>query len=296
MNSAAKRDWLALGCALAAVAIWAWWMSATRVAAQEGIAPLDVALMRYAIPALLLIPVWLRTWHKLKLAPLWSIVAMLGWGAPFLWLVTASLKESSVVYFATIVPCTMPLFAVIAEIVFFKQRLTKSQVIGYTTISVAATLVILNAFLGGGASLLSIGLMFLAAAGWACYVVAFRHTGLSAAEAAAWVCTVSTIVIMIIKLALGGALLPLTKEQLIFNAFAQGFLSGFVAVIVYTVAIGRLGPARAASFSILIPMLASFFAWIWLGEVPTGFNLVALLLGTIGVAIINGMFTLQKVK
>lgn len=285
---------MAIAFAIIAVAIWAWWMSATRIAAKQGIAPIDVAMMRYVIPAFLLIPVWASTLRKLKNAPAWSLVAMLGWGAPFLWLVTASLKDSNVSYFATIVPCTMPIIAVLAERVFFKQRLTHVQLIGFSLVGLASASVIVNAFVGGGAPLSSIGLMFLAAAGWACYVIAFRHTGLTAAEGAAWVATASTVIIVVIKLFQGSEFLPFTTEQLVFNALAQGFLSGFVAVILYTVAIGRLGTARAASFSVLVPIMASFFAWIWLDEVPSRINTLALVLGTIGVAVINGVIKLKR--
>lgn len=269
-------------------------MSATRVAAQQGIAPLDVALLRYCVPAVLLIPVWMSTLRKLKTAPVWSIVALLGWGAPFLWLVTESLKASNVSYLATIVPCTMPIFAVIAERVFFNQRPTRTQLIGFVLIASAALLVMVNAILGNDAHFKSLGLMFLAAAGWASYVVAFRHTGLTAAEGAAWVCTASTVIILVIKLLLGTELLPLTTEQLVFNAIAQGFLSGFIAVILYTTAIGKLGTARAASFSVLIPILASFFAWVWLDETPSTYNLIALILGTLGVAVINGVLKVRR--
>ncbi len=284
-----EQDWVALACVITAVSIWAWWMSATRISAQQGIAPIDVALLRYSVPALLLIPVWASALRKLKTAPLWSIIAMLGWGAPFLWLVTASLKEASVIYLATIVPCTMPVFAVIAERVFFQQHPTRTQLIGFSLIAVAACLVIFGALFGGGITLTSLMLMFLAAAGWACYVVAFRHTGLTAAEGAAWVCVASTAIILAIKLLTGDELLPLTRDQIIFNAIAQGFVSGFVAVLLYTTAISRLGAASAASYSVLTPALAAFFAWVWLHETPSAFDLFVLLLATLGVAVINGL-------
>lgn len=283
-----QRDWIAIGCALMAVAIWGWWMSATRVAAKQDIAPIDVALLRYSIPAILLIPVWLATLRKLMRAPVWSIIAMLGWGAPFLWLVTASLRDTEVIYLATIVPCTMPLIAMAAERIWFSQHPSSAQLIGCGFIAAAALLVILKAIFGG-VNLSSIGLMLLAASGWSAYVISFRHTGLTAAEGAAWVCTASTTLILVIKLINGGELLPLTTDQIVFNAFSQGFISGFVAVLAYTIAIGRLGTARAASYGVLVPALASFFAWAWLGETPTLFNVLTLVLGTIGVAVINGL-------
>ena len=284
-----KRDWLAIICALTAVAIWGWWMSATRVAAKQDISPIDVALLRYCVPALLLLPVWLSTWHKLKTAPRWAVIAMLGWGAPFLWLVTESLKDTNVIYFATIVPCTMPLFAVLAERFLFGQQVTRSQLIGFSMIASAAFLIMLHAIFDSGINLYSFILMLLASAGWSSYVVSFRHTGLTAAQGTAWVCVASTAILILIKLLIGGEFLPLSKEQILFNAFAQGFVSGFVAVLLYTIAISKLGTARASSFSVLVPLLASFFAWVWLKETSGWYNLIALLLATAGVAVINGI-------
>lgn len=292
-----ERDWIAVLCAISAVSIWGWWMSATRIAAQQGVAPIDVALLRYIVPAILLIPVLPAALRKLKQSPLWATIALLGWGAPFLWLVTASLQTANVVYLATIVPCTMPLFAVAAERLVFGRKLSAQQLAGFSLIAAAATLVVLSALIGsGGITLYSLMLMLLAAVGWACYVIAFRHTGLSAAEGAAWVCAASTVLIIMIKIFTGNIMLSMTTEQLLFNTFSQGFLSGFVAVLLYTTAITRIGSARAASFSVLMPVIASLFAWLWLGETPAMLSLVALALGSAGVAVVNGVFRRKPVQ
>ena len=283
-------DPIALLCVLSAVTIWGWWMSATRIAATQGVAPIDVAFLRYAVPAVLLLPIWLATWRKLARAPWWSLLAMLGWGAPFLWLVTASLETANVVYLATIMPCTMPIFALLGEWVFFRFKPEKKHLAGFGFIATAALIVIFNALTGSsGIDVQSLVLMLFAAMGWACYVVAFKHTGLTAAQGAAWVCTASSAMIIVIKLAGGGAFLPMTREQIVFNVFAQGFLSGFVAVILYTIAISRLGAPRAASFSVLMPVTGALFAWGWLNEQPLPADMLALLLGTLGVAVVNGL-------
>ena len=103
--------------------------------------------------------------------------------------------------------------------------------------------------------------------------------------------------IIAIKLAMGdvgAAFLPMTQQQILFNVFAQGFLSGFVAVILYTIAIARLGAARAASFSVLMPVTGALFAWAWLGEQPLSGDWLALVLGTLGVAVVNGLIRWPK--
>ena len=265
-------------------------MSATRVAATQGIAPLDVAFLRYSIPALMLAPIWLAMFRKLRKAPVWSLVAMLGWGAPFLWLVTASLQHSNVIYMATIVPCTMPLFAVMVERLVFKHHLSRSQKAGFLLIALAALLVLIRALArDNNVTSTSIGFMLLAAAGWSAYVVAFRHTGLTAPEGTAWVSIASSVAILLVKLATDSPLLTMSLEQFFFQAFAQGVLSGFLAVILYTFAIERLGAARAASFTVLMPAIGVTFAWIWLGETPSLYSTFALALGMTGVAVVNGL-------
>jgi len=269
--------------------------SATRVAAQQGVASIDIALLRYAVPAILLLPFLPRALRKLTHAPVWSGLALLGWGAPFLWFVAESLQKASVVYLATIVPCTMPLLAVTAERFFFGNRLSKQQSVGIALIGLAAGIVIVSALTGAsGITWDALILMLLAASGWACYVVAFKHTGLTAAEGAAWVNAASTVIIVLIMLLTGTEFLAMSFEQLLFNGFAQGFLSGFVAVLLYTTAITRIGSARAASFSVLMPVLGSLFAWLWLSEVPAMTSVIALLLGTAGVAVVNNLFKTGK--
>jgi len=192
--------------------IWGWWMSATRVAAINGVAPIDVAFLRYAIPALLLIPIWIPTLRKLRAAPKWALVAMLGWGAPFLWLVAASLENANVIYLATIVPCTMPVFAFLAERLLFKFRPGRHHFLGFALIGFAALMIITRALLiGEDIDGFSVLMMLLAAMGWAGYVVAFKHTGLSVAQGATWVCTISTLLIVIVKTLSGGPFLPLTN-------------------------------------------------------------------------------------
>ena len=84
---------LALGYLAAAIAvtIWAAWILWLRVAVAEGYgAPLtgvDVALLRFSAPMLLLAPIWLRFGLGEGLKPSgvsWPVlIAMLGWGAPF---------------------------------------------------------------------------------------------------------------------------------------------------------------------------------------------------------------------
>ena len=55
---------IGVAAGLGAVAIWAGWIVATRHAVGHGLEPAAVGLLRFAIPALVFAPVWLRTGLK----------------------------------------------------------------------------------------------------------------------------------------------------------------------------------------------------------------------------------------
>lgn len=280
--------------ALAAITIWAGWMSATRFATMDGVAPIDVAVLRYGVPALMLAPFWASAFQKLKHAPKWTLIAMLGWGLPFVWLVAAALKQASVVHLATIVFCTLPVFTVIGERMIFGTKVNSQRLPGFVLIGIAALIVILGAIFGAGdTDTYSVFLMLLATAGWASYTVAFKHTGFTSTEGPAYVCAVSTLLLLAIKALSSGPFFPLTWQQIAFNAIAQGVLSGFVATILFTAAIARIGSTRTASFSVLMPVLATCIAYVWLSEVPSMLDVVALSFGTLGVAIVNDVVRLR---
>ncbi len=78
--------------ALSVVLIWASWLVSTRHSVGAGLGPLDLSLLRYGIPALVLAPVWLRTglFPKGAMGPLCLMV--LGSGAPFFQIVAFGMR------------------------------------------------------------------------------------------------------------------------------------------------------------------------------------------------------------
>lgn len=289
-----KSETTAMLLALGAITIWASWMSATRIAATDGVAAIDVALLRYGVPALMLAPVWVSTFRKLLVTPVWALIALMGWGLPFVWLVATALEQANVVTLATVVFCTMPLFAILGDWIVFGTKVEPKRLPGFALIGIAALIVISSALMGElGTDPYNVLLMLLAAAGWASYTVAFKHTKFSPLEGPAYVCLVSTVILLAIKAISSEPVLPLTWSQIVFNGVAQGVLSGFVATIFYTMAIDSLGGARTASFSVIMPILGTAIAFLWLGEVPSIVDMIALSLGTIGVAIVNDVIRIR---
>ncbi len=279
---------------LLAVVIWAAWLPATQVAIDEGIAPLDLALLRFVVPAVLLAPVWWQLGVVPKVAPV-ALLAMMGWGAPFVILVSIGLENASVAHTAAMVPCTMPLIAAVAARVFLGERIGRDRWFGMALIGVAAACVLLPVvFSGSGATLERMGLLLLASAGWAAFTVAFRYSGLTGLQATALVSLYSTVLLLPALYVAGSSLGGRSAGALVFHLTAQGLLSGFVATLAYALAIKRLGASTAASFSVLVPVLATVFAFFWLGEIPSGLDAFALGIGSAGVAIVTGALRLSR--
>jgi len=284
------RDGPGLLLALLAVVIWAAWLPATRLALADGLGPLDIALLRYAVPALLLAPVWWRVGLLPRGVPLPVLLAMLCWGAPFVMLVSAGMARASVAHTAALVPCTMPVLAALGSRVFYGERIPAAHRIGIGLIGLAALCVLVSVFTGQGTTdLPTIGLLLLASAGWAAYSVAYRRSGLTAMQGAGIVFAWSTLLMLPVALAGGTGLAAVPVSALAFHLTVQGVLTGLVATVAYGLAIDRLGVPRAASFSVLVPVLATVLAVFWLGETPSVLDGVALVIGTLGVAVVNGV-------
>jgi len=147
---------------LTAVVIWAGWMVATRFAVNEAVAPLDLALIRYAVPALCLAPWWMKCGLVPRQTPLWALIMMMGWGAPFVIFMAMAMQTASVAHVAAIVPCMMPLIAAALSWALFRERFGLSERIGFALIAVGAAFVGVPLVLGGeSAALGNIGLRWV---------------------------------------------------------------------------------------------------------------------------------------
>jgi drug/metabolite transporter (DMT)-like permease len=73
-------------------------------------------------------------------------------------------------------------------------------------------------------------------------------------------------------------------SAVLLQAGYQGILTGTLAMMAFTFAIGRLGAAGAAAFTPLTPVLASVIGWWILGDaidLPTAAGLIAVAIGVV---------------
>jgi drug/metabolite transporter (DMT)-like permease len=78
-------------------------------------------------------------------------------------------------------------------------------------------------------------------------------------------------------------------REVVVQATMQGLLSGVLAIVLYGVAITRLGATRGAALTALVPVLAAVLAVPLLGEWPGAATALAIVATTLGVALAAGL-------
>lgn len=281
-----------IGSALSAILIWAGWIVATRHAAQT----LDisiVALLRYGIPALVLMPLWLRIGLMPRGVSTRVLIALIvGAGTPFFLAAAFGMRFAPAAEVGPLLPGTMPLFVALLAGLFYREQMSGLRKAGFVLIA-AGIIVIVAPQLLSTEPHVGLGhvLILTSALLWAIYTIALRRSGLSAFEATALISVWSAISL------LPFGIMPLIEAlqqghtaEIAVQALIQGVMSGIIATILFAIAILRLGPSRAAAFAALLPALVAILAIPVLGEVPDGLALIGIIAASFGVAFASGAF------
>jgi drug/metabolite transporter (DMT)-like permease len=282
--------WLA---AFATVTIWAVWAVATRHAVTHDLPPAAVGLLRFGVPALLLLPISWRIGLFPKGLGLRKGLGLLGSGAPFFLTVALGMQFAPAAEIGPLLPGTMPLFVALIGWLVFGERLGRIRVAGFALILIGVVCI-------GGYGLLFAGngawrghaLLLSGACLWGIYTHAYRRSGLSALQAAALIGLWSFLILLpfgtpsLIR-ALGDGL----AGPVFLQAVLQGFLSGVAGIILYGMAVDRLGASRAAAVSPLAIVMAALIAIPVLGEIPDAASIIGITLATLGVVLASGVFS-----
>jgi drug/metabolite transporter (DMT)-like permease len=279
--------WLA---ALATVTIWAFWIVGTRHAVTHDLSPAAAGLLRFAVPALVLAPIVWRTGLYPRGLSLLKGLGLLGSGAPFFLVVALGMQYAPAAEIGPLLPGAMPLFVALIGWLVFREKPGRLRLAGFALILLGV------ACIGGhGLLLMQNGawrghvLLLSGACLWGIYTHAYRRSGLSALEAAALIGFWS----MLTLLPFGGPLLLRSVMDglagtIVLQAVLQGVLSGLAGVVLYGIAVDRLGASRAAAMSPLALVMAALIAIPALGEIPDAAAMVGILAATLGVLLASG--------
>jgi len=212
------------------VLIGASWQLATRFGVTTTLTPIDLALLRYVIPAVALLPILFRRGFLPTSVPPWIHVLIVGGGGlPFGLLGMAGAQFAPASHMGALLPGSMPIFVALLSVLILGERFGKGRIIGLGVIVIGVVCVVAAALSGpaGGPSVLFGDTLFIVAGVfWAVYTVAYRKSGLDPWHGAALICFWSAVLIVPIWVIMPNtALLSAPLADIALQVVAQGHSS-----------------------------------------------------------------------
>jgi len=285
---------------LSAAIIGGGWQVATRHATATGlspIAPSDLIILRYGVPALLLLPIIWRSGLLPRHVDRRMLLLMLvGAGVPFGFAAMSGTRFAPASHMGVLMAGASPLIAAGLAWWVWREVPSGPRRVGMAFMLAAVMLLGTQTLVDWSASTWRGDLLFLLAALlWAGYTVTFKRTGLSPWHAAALVNVWSFLLVFAWIAARGGTqLLSVPMSTLVWQVMWQGLLAGVLGLWTYSVAIDRLGAAPAAAFGALAPAVSAVGGWWWLGDSLTALDLVSVSAAVIGVVLASGVWPADR--
>lgn len=277
--------YLAMG---AVVLIWSTFALSIRAAGNTSLTAGDVALLRFGVPSLLLIPVIPQSFRVMIRQPwYWTVLIIIGGGFPFLMLVQLGGAVTSAALVGTIPPGTIPVFITIFGAIL-GAHFTAVRWFGIACIAAGVVVAMQGS---GSAHLAGVGLLLTAGALWSLYVLAVSKTRYRPLD----------IVVLLAVPSFGMTGVFISTDLLhttfftgnsdlsdvLTYAVLQGVVIGIISTLLYSFSIRSLGPSRAALMGSVSPVLTTLGAIPLLGETPAMGTVVCLVLVSSGALIAN---------
>jgi drug/metabolite transporter (DMT)-like permease len=191
---------------------------------------------------------------------------------------------------SVIQPSCATLGGLLLAVVWLRESVSRSRVFGAVVIVVGLAVIGSESIghIGAGGVLGDLifvltGFMF---ASFAALVRYWRVSAFSAATVIS-VLSLSLFPVYVVSGGLGRAAAIGVQENAL-QAVAQGILAGPAAMYLFTLAIQRLGVARAAVFPATVPALTLLLGWLLIGEPPTALQATGL------VTVLAGFYLAQR--
>lgn len=261
---------LGLFLGVASSVIWGGHAVVARPAlAGQGFHPLDLAAFRYVPAALLLAPLAWRSrdalvrvgWRRLLLLALFG-------GAPNLLLFLSALVYAPAAHGGTIAPMTVPIAGALLAIPLIGEKPSRGRAMALGVMASGVLMIGWDGVAGAhpGAWRGDI-LLLLAGSTWAVFTLLLRRLQVPAIPATAAVTMISALAVLPVWVPWRAAeVLALPPTAILLHVAMQGLVLGAFAMFLYARAVELLGPTRAATLSIMVPVTALLLAALLLRE------------------------------
>jgi len=281
------RILVGVAAGLLSVAIGVGWQIATRAGVTSTLTPVDLAILRYGVPALVLSPLWWRAGLIPKGVDRRVLGAMiLGAGVCFGLLGMAGAQFAPAAHMGALLPASMPIFVGVMAFLVLGEPLPHRRLVGFALIVTGILAIALPSLMLSKDGAWRGHLLFLAASLlWSIYTVAFRKSGLSpwvsSAIIAAWSFPAAVVVWLVMGM---GRLMSAPMSDIWWQFVWQGLIAGVGGLGAYAVAVRNLGASSAAAFGALVPVAAALGGRLVLGEALEPSTITGVILTSAGVA------------
>lgn len=261
---------LGLALGVAASLIWGGHAVVARPAlAGQGFSPFDLAAFRYGPAALVLAPLaWRARATLARIGARRLVTLALFGGAPNLLLFLWALVWAPASHGGTIAPMTVPIAGAILAIPLIGEKPTRGRAAALAVMAAGVLMIGWDGVAGAHPGAWRGDILLLGAGcTWAVFTLLLRRWQVPAIPATAAVTIVSALAVLPAWMPFRlGPVLDLPAGALLLHLATQGIVLGALAMFLYARAVELLGPTRAATLSIMVPVTALLLAAYVLAE------------------------------
>lgn len=284
-----------LACGIAASIIWGGHAVVARLAlAGQGFHPLDLAACRFIPGALLLGHLAWGARARLREVGLVKLLVLTACGGLGNFLVfVGALVWAPASHGGTIAPMTAPVAGALAGWLLLSEKPTQGRLAALAVMLLGVLCIGWDGLASDLPGVWKGDLLLLCAGGsWGFFGALLRHWQVPAFPAAGAVAILSGVLVAPVWLAGPAAsFFSLPWQSQLWMLFAQGVLLGVAAMLLFTRSVELLGPTRASTLSVVVPITALLLAAAVLGEALTPTKLVGAALalaGMLGAVLLTG--------
>jgi len=282
--------------------LWSGFFLSLRSGAHSDLTTADIAITRFLIPCMILLPLVLRSSEKIIAVPKRYWLGMfIGCGLPYLLVAGTGMQYAPVSDGSALVPGTLPLFVSGIAVILFKQPLSQHRIVGLVLVVTGIVAFLYQSLTHLDSHLLQGHMLFLIGSFmWATFTICARVSNLSPLVVAGFISLLSSIVLFtLITICTLPSYLASTPpsywpwQELLGHIVLQGIGAGVIASFTYLRAISILGAERTAAFGAATPAIATLLAIPVFNEEPSLLGWIALSLVCIGSLVASNIFMKQ---
>lgn len=278
-----------IGVGLVAASIGALYTVFARWGIGHGMESTDMTFLRFAVAGVVTLPLLARLWWQdtASFIARWRIwLAISALAGPLFGLLMFTALQWAPASHAAVFPFTaMSVMGTLMSAWFLNDRLTWRKGSGIAVV-VTGLVILSGVELSSMTTRALVGDALFIAAGtlWAGFGIVMRKNQLNPLTATAVVSFAALITYVPLYLGFVGLerLLSTQSTVLWTELLVQGLIAGTGTLYTYSKMVSLLGPARAAIFPALAPGIAALLAWPVLEHVPTGTELIGLVVSIAG--------------